>query len=69
MARPKIELPGAFSDFMFYVEAKKQKAVNRPIFNGAPEVKQRLLKTFDAEENRLEKVIACRLIKEERDSQ
>lgn len=58
LVRMEKEQPGAFFDFMAFVEARKQEAICRPILHNAPEVKERLLKTFDTEETRLELLTA-----------
>src|SRR6266496_2424715 len=51
--RLEIDQPDVFSAFMAYVEKKTLDAIDKPILKGAPEVRERLLQSFQSEGTRL----------------
>ncbi|MDE2125279.1 MAG: replication protein [Armatimonadetes bacterium] len=53
LARLEIDQPDEFAAFLAYVERKKREAVDRPIVKGAPEVGERLIRSFETEGTRL----------------
>lgn len=53
LAQLEIDQPDAFSAFLAYIEKKKLEAIDRPILKGAPEVRERLLQSFETEATRL----------------
>jgi hypothetical protein len=54
LANLQREHPARYMGFLAYVDRKKHEAVSRPILDGAPEVRKRVVECFDAEETRLE---------------